>query len=112
MTYRMCENETDIYIVLMIKEHHRFIQNMMTILWEFQHSLVVADIDKTKIRNVVRKTCAVRRKIGLLKGFEEKVMKLVDIGVPNLWGHFKDGVLRACNDMCGKKRRSNGDTWW
>ena len=39
-------------------------------------------------------------------------MKLVDLEVPNLWGHFKDGVLRACNDMCGKKMRSKGDTWW
>ena len=46
--------------------------------------------------------------------FEEKVTKLVDVGVPNLWGHFKDGVLVACDEVCGKKsgRRSKGDTWW
>ena len=31
-------------------------------------------------------------------------MKLVDIGVPYLWGYFKDGVLRACDEMCGKKK--------
>ena len=32
----------------------------------------------------------------------------------NLWGHFKDGVLRACDEVCGKKRgmRGKGDTWW
>ena len=31
-----------------------------------------------------------------------------------MWGHFKDGVLEACDEMCGKKRgrRSKGDTWW
>ena len=31
-----------------------------------------------------------------------------------MWGHFKDGVLEACNEVCGKKRerRSKGDTWW
>ena len=31
-----------------------------------------------------------------------------------MWGHFKDGVLKACDDVCGKKRgrRSKGDTWW
>ena len=27
---------------------------------------------------------------------QEKVIKLVDIGMPNLWRHFKDGVLEAC----------------
>ena len=29
--------------------------------------LVIADVDKKKIRNVVRKTCAERRTISLLK---------------------------------------------
>ena len=59
---------------------------------------MIVDIDKRKIRKVVRKTCAERRKITLLenmkirKRFEEKVAKLVD-GVPNLWGHFNDGFL-------------------
>ena len=31
----------------------------------------------------------------------------------NLWEHFKDGVLKAYDEVCGKKRsRSKGDTWW
>ena len=47
------------------------------------------------------------------KQFFEKVIKLVDVGAANLWGNFKDGVLNACDEVCGKKsRRSNGDTWW
>ena len=31
-----------------------------------------------------------------------------------MWGHFKDGVLMACDEVYGKKRRtrSKGDTWW
>ena len=31
-----------------------------------------------------------------------------------MWGHFKDGVLQACDEVCGKmERRSKGDTrWW
>ena len=76
---------------------------------EIQHALVMADIDKRKIRKVVRKTCAERRKITLLKDvkmmkrFEEKETKFVDLGAPNLWGHFMDGVLMACDEMCGKK---------
>ena len=75
---------------------------------ESHHALVIADIDKREIRKLVRKICAERIKITLLKDvkirkrFEEKVTKLVD-GVPNLWGHFNDGVLEACDDVCGKK---------
>ena len=68
----------------------------------------------------MRMICAERRKISLLndvktrKRFEEKVIKLVDVGASNLWGHFTDRVLRACDEVCGKKkgRRSKGDTWW
>ena len=61
MTFRMGENKTEMHFVLMIKEHSRFFQNAKAILGEFHHTLVVADIDKKKIRNVVRKTCAERR---------------------------------------------------
>ena len=34
--------------------------------------------------------------------------------MPNLRDHFKDGVLWACDAVCGKKRvkRAKGDTWW
>ena len=35
---------------------------------------------------------------------EEKVIKLVDVEAPNLWGHFKDGALEACGEVCWKKR--------
>ena len=101
------------------KEHQRFIRNVKAITEVFQNALVIADIDKRKIRNVVRKTCAERRKITSVKDvkiwkrFEEKVTKKVDVGAPNLWGQFKDGVLKACDELCGKKRgRSKGDTWW
>ena len=40
---------------------------MKTIPGEFQYAIVIADIDKRKIRIVVRKTCAERRKITLQK---------------------------------------------
>ena len=58
---------------------------MKTIPGEIQHALVIADIDEKKIRNVVRKTCAERRKITLMedvkirKRFKEKVTELVDV---------------------------------
>ena len=40
---------------------------MKTIPGDFQYVLVVADMDNKKIKNVVRKTCIEKRKIGLLK---------------------------------------------
>ena len=95
-------------------------QNAKAIPGEFEHALVIAVMDERKMRNVVRKTCAERGKITLLKGvkirkrFEGKVNKFVDVGMPNLWGHFKDEVLMACDEVCGKRRgrRCEGDTWW
>ena len=48
------------------------------------------------------------------KQFEEKVMELVEVGVPNLLCYFKDGILKECDEVCWNKRgRSKGDTlWW
>ena len=82
---------------------------MRAIRGKFRHPLVIADIDKRKIRKVVRKTCAQRRKVTLLKDvkmrkrFEEKVAKLVDVGAPILWGHLWDGVFEACDEVCWRK---------
>ena len=52
---------------------------MKAIPGEFQHALVIVDIDKRKIMNVVRKTCAERREITVLKEetsrrFDEKLL--------------------------------------
>ena len=51
--------------------------------------LVVADIDKKKVMYVLRKTHIERRKMSLLRDemkiLEEKVIKLVVDGIPNLW---------------------------
>ena len=62
---------------------------------------MVADIDMKKIRKVVRKTCTEIRKISLLKDvktrkrFEENVMELVDVAIPNFW----DILGRGFNGM-------------
>ena len=76
--------------MLIKKEHRLFVKKKKAIPEEFPHAIVIADIDKKKIRKVVRKTCAERRKISLLKyvktrkQFKEKLTKLVDVGAPNL----------------------------
>ena len=119
VTFRIGENETEIDFVLIKKEHRRCILNEKAFTGEFLHALVIANIDKRKIRKIVRKTCAERRKITLLKDvkirkrFEEKVIKFVDVGAPNLWEHRNVGVLKAGDQVCEKKRgtRSKGDTW-
>ena len=40
----------------------------------------------------------------------EKEIELVEIGAPNLWGHFKDRVLEACGKKNGS--RSIRYIWW
>ena len=78
--------------------------------WEFHHTSVEADIGKRKIRNAVRKTCTERRKISLLKDlkmrkrFKEKVIELVDIGSLNLSRHFKEGMLKVCDEESVKRQ--------
>ena len=67
VTFRIGENDTEIDFVLIKKEHRRFMQNVMAIPGGFLHALVIADIDTKKIRKVVRKTRAERRKISFLK---------------------------------------------
>ena len=34
--------------------------------------------------------------------------------IHDLWGSFKVGVLKACNDVCGykKNRKCNVNRWW
>ena len=71
--------------------------------------LMLADMVKKEIANVVRKTCTERRKISLLKDvrirklFDEKVVELVDVGVTNLWRHYKAGFCRSSDEVYGLK---------
>ena len=81
MIFRMGEYETEIDIVLIKKENRLFMPNVKAIPGELLHALMIADIDNKKIRKVVKKTCAERRKISLQKDvkirkrFGEKVFK-------------------------------------
>ena len=44
----------------------------------------------------------------------KKNKKLVSTDAFDLWKTFKNGVLKACDEVCGKKksRRDQGDMWW
>ena len=55
VTFRGGKNETENDFVMKKKEHRLFIQKVVEIPGEFQHTIMIADIDKKKIRKVVRK---------------------------------------------------------
>ena len=38
------------------------------------------------------------------EAIEEKVIKLVNVGVPFFWVHFKDGILISCDDLYERNR--------
>ena len=63
----MGENDTKIDFVLIKKQHCLFMRYVNAIPGEFQHSLVIADIDKKKIGYAVRKTYTCFRKMSLVK---------------------------------------------
>ena len=87
------------------------------ISWELQHRLVVVNLDEKVLKNVVRKQRVIRTKIWKLNEnrtrvrFKKVVKELVSTDASDLWKTFKDGVLKACDEVCGKKksRRDRGD---
>ncbi|XP_067056003.1 uncharacterized protein [Acropora muricata] len=82
--------------------------------------LVVMDLVKKKVKKVVRKEPFERRKVWKLKEndtrarFEQRVGKLVSADAPDLWKCFREVMIKAFDEVCGKMkgRRDQGDTWW
>ena len=80
---------------------------------------MVTDIRKNRLKKVVTNEQTFRRKVWKLKEnnmktrFQERVMELVDVDAPNLWNTFKNSMLQACDEVCGKKkgRKNHGNTW-
>ena len=81
---------------------------------------MVLDLDKKVLKKVVSKQRIIRRKIWKLNEnqtrvrFEKIVKELVSTDAPDLWKTFKDGVLKACDEVCGKKKsgKDRGNMWW
>ena len=67
VTLRMGENDIKFDFVLIKKEHRQFIRKVKAITGDFHNELVIVDINKTKTRKVVKKKCADRRNISLMK---------------------------------------------
>ena len=45
---------------------------------------------------------------------QERVKELINVDAHNLWNTFKNSMLQACDEVCGKKkhRKHDGDAWW
>ena len=81
------------------------------ISWEIQHKLVV--VDKKVLKNIVRKQRIIRKIWKLNENrtrvrFENRVKELVSTDAPDLTKTFKDGVLKACDEVCGKIEETCG----
>ena len=105
--------------MLVGEKYRKCVRDLKAITWELQCRLVVLDLDKTFLKKIVRKQRIIRRKIWKLNEnrtrirFEKRVKELLSTDAPDLWKTFKDGVLKACDEVCGKKsRRDRGDMWW
>ena len=117
VTYSAGENESEIDFVLVRTGNRKYMRDVRVIPGEPQHRLVVMDLVKKKL---VRKEAIDRRKVSKLKKdvtrarFEERVRELVSADAPDLWKCFREGMLKAFDDVCGKTkgRRDQGDTWW
>ena len=120
MTYSSGRNETEIDCVIVGKEKRKYLRDVKVISEELQHRLVVVDVEEQKLNKSVKKNKRVKWKVWTLKEkvitkkFEERVVKLVDTDSMDLWGSYKNGVLQACDEMCGKRkvRGDRGNTWW
>ena len=83
-------NETEIDIALVGKNNRKYLKDVKTIPCELQHRLVVTDIDKGKLKKVVRNEQTFGRTVWKLKEnnmkakFQERVRELIDVDAPNL----------------------------
>ena len=101
------------------EKYRKCTKDVAVIPWELQHRLVVVDLDKKVLKKVVKKQRIIRKIWKLNENrsrvtFEKRAKELVSTDAPDLWKTFKDGVLKACVEVCGKKksRRDQGDMWW
>ena len=96
--------------MLVGEKYRKYIRDVKVIPWELQHRMVVIDLDEKVLKKIVRKERIIRRKSWKLNEnrtrvrFEKKVKELVSTDALDLWNTFKDGVLKACGELCGKKK--------
>ena len=117
ITCKSGSNESKIDLILVSNENRKFLKDVKVIPWELQHRVLVADEGKRKLNEVVKKESRVKHMVWKLK--EKKCKRnlkeeLLDVETTSLWESFRDGVLKACNELCGKKKviKNGGNKWW
>ena len=75
---------------------------------------MVKDIDKRKLKKIVKNEQTVRRRVGKLKEntkrvkFHEKVKKLIVIDMPNIYEKtFKNGVSKASEKHAERRQKES-----
>ena len=120
ITYSAGGSETENDFVLVGEKYRKYMRDIKVIPWELQHRPVVVDLDKKILKKGVRKKQIIRRGMWKLNEnrtrvrFEKRVKELVSTDAPDLWKIFKDGVLKACDEVngniketcCGGMKRS------
>ena len=117
ITYRSEGNRTDIDFLLVGRNDRTYLKDVKAISGYLQHALVVADINKRKLKSnrtnnkVVRKVWKLIDK-DVQSNFKQRVGELIK--APHLWKSFQDSILKACDEICGEKliRKNRGGTWW
>ena len=104
-------NETESDFILVGKNNTKYLKDVKAIPWKLQHRMVVTDMNKRKLRKVVKNEQIFRRVWKLKENnmktkFQERARELADVDALNLWNTFKNSMLQACDEVCGKKNRS------
>ena len=98
--------------MLVGEKYRKYKRDVKVIPRELQHRLVVVDLDKMVLKKIMGKQRIIRGKIWKLNEnrtrvrFEKRVKELVSTDAPDFWKTLKDGVLKACDEVYGKKKSS------
>ena len=71
---------------------------------------MVTNIDKRKLKKIVKNKQTTRRRVWRLKEnniktkFYKRVKELINVDAPDLWNIIKNSMLLACDEICGKKK--------
>ena len=83
------------------------------ILGEFQHNIVVVDVDMKQKKRTEWKPEGNKRTVAKLRHescrqlFECRIKEFMFGNNDDLWGCFKEDVLKACDEVCGYKKNRN-----
>ena len=84
--------------MLVGRNDKKYLKDVKAIPGYLQHTLVIADINKRKLRINRTNNKVVKSRVWKLKdlqsNFEQKDGELIDIKVPSLWKSYQDSILK------------------